>query len=81
MTTVIQLRIVTEAAREAFVNGAPIEEITPVWRVMDEHNPTLKKLSFGSTFILERRTGNKRDTTRNEFLSNAGICLSNRVTA
>jgi hypothetical protein len=55
VTTGKQLRIVAEAAFEAFEHGAAIDEITPVWRVMDERTPALKKLSFDPAFILEQR--------------------------
>lgn len=56
VTTGVQLRIVAEAAHESFASGASMEEITPVWRVMDETTPTLKKLSFDPAFILDQRT-------------------------
>jgi hypothetical protein len=55
VTTGIQLRIVGEAAHEALAAGASIEEITPVWRVLDRKATVLKKLSFDPAFILEQR--------------------------
>lgn len=56
VTTGIFLRIVTEAAYEAFSAGMPIEDVTPVWRVLDAKAPTLKKVSFNPDFILNQRT-------------------------
>ena len=55
ITTGIFVRIVTEAAYEAFNEGMPIEEVTPVWRVLDAGAPTLKKVSFSPDFILDQR--------------------------
>ena len=55
VVTGIQLRIVTEAAFEAYEAGTPIDEITPVWRVIDEKAPLLKKISFDPQFILDQR--------------------------
>lgn len=55
ITTGILLRIVAEAAYEASGKGAKPDDITPVWRVLDERAPTLKKLSFDPAFILEQR--------------------------
>lgn len=49
------LRTVAEAAFEAFNAGDGIDEVTPVWRVIDENTPTLKKLSFDPNFILDQR--------------------------
>lgn len=53
ITTGILLRIVAEAACEAGMNGA--RGVTPVWRVIDERAPTLKKLTCGPDFILAKR--------------------------
>lgn len=55
LTSGIFLRIVAEAAYEAFEQGTPINEITPFWRIIDDKSPTAKKLSFGKAFLLERR--------------------------
>ena len=50
------LRTVTEAACEARERGAPMRDITPVWRVLDGEAPTLKKLSAkNAAWIAERR--------------------------
>jgi hypothetical protein len=56
VTTGICLRTVAEAAHEAFSTGAPVEEVAPVWRVLDARSSTLKKVSFDPAFILEQRT-------------------------
>lgn len=39
------LRTVAEAACESRDRGMPVGKITPVWRVLDDDAPTLKKLS------------------------------------
>lgn len=53
MTTGIFLRIVAEAAYEAYEKGKPLETITPFWRVLDAEGTTAKKLSFGTAFVKE----------------------------
>lgn len=55
ITTGFHLRTVAEAAFEALNRGVKLSEITPIWRVLDENSPTLKKLSFDPIFILEQR--------------------------
>jgi hypothetical protein len=55
ITTGIFLRIVAEAAWEAHENGAGIDEITPVWRVLDKNSPTVKKISFDPQFLFDQR--------------------------
>ncbi len=55
IATGFQLRTVAEAAYEAHKKGAGLSAITPVWRVLDEHTPTTKKLSCGAGFILKQR--------------------------
>lgn len=50
------LRTVAEAACEARDRGAPLRSITPVWRVLAEDAPTLKKLSpRNAAWINQRR--------------------------
>lgn len=49
------LRTVAEAAHEALERGAPEDQVTPFWRVLDSRTPTTKKLSFGTGFVAERR--------------------------
>lgn len=54
-TTGISLRVVAEAAYEAYANGTPLADVAPVWRVLDAKSPALKKVSFDPGFILEQR--------------------------
>lgn len=56
LTTGIFLRIVAEAAYEDYLQGKPVNKITPFWRVIDEKSPTAKKLTFGTDFLKEQRT-------------------------
>jgi hypothetical protein len=49
------LRTVAEAAHEALQRGAPIEQIAPFWRVLDEATPTTERLTFGAEFVRIRR--------------------------
>jgi hypothetical protein len=55
ITMGFQLRIVAEAACEAYAQGRAPAEITPVWRVLDEGAPTTRKLGAGAAFILRER--------------------------
>ena len=55
LTSGIFLRIVAEAAYEAYDNGAKIDDITPVWRVIDNKSTTAKKLSFDPQFLWNQR--------------------------
>jgi hypothetical protein len=55
LTTGMFVRIVAEAAYEAFENGTPVEQITPFWRVIDDTSPMARKLSFGTDFLIEQR--------------------------
>jgi hypothetical protein len=55
ITTGYHLKTVAEAAFEAHQNGAKLGEITPIWRVLNEHTPTTKKLSYDSGFIMSQR--------------------------
>ena len=50
------LRTVAEAAHEALERGAPLDEITPFWRVLDETTPTTGRLTFGADFVRKRRS-------------------------
>lgn len=49
------VRTVAEAAHEALERGAPVEAITPFWRVLEKASPTTKRLSFGASFVHEKR--------------------------
>ena len=51
----IHLRTVAEAAWEASEAGTPWEEVTPVWRVLDETAPTTRKLTYDWRVLTERR--------------------------
>ncbi len=55
ITTGILLRIVAEVALEARARGAGLRDITPFWRVLDEHAPTTRKLSCGAAFVAGQR--------------------------
>ena len=55
VSTGIFLKIVAEAAYEKHINGFPLHQITPFWRVIDEESKTAKKLSFDRSFISEQR--------------------------
>jgi hypothetical protein len=49
------LRTVAEAAHEALERGMPESRITPFWRVLDKSTPATRRLTFGETFVAERR--------------------------
>ena len=53
--TGFHLKTVAEAAFEAFNQGAPLNAVTPIWRVLDERTPTTKKLSYDTAFIFQQR--------------------------
>ena len=55
VTTTMMLRIVAEAAIEAREQGAPRDELTPVWRVLDRNASALRKLSFDPEWVLDAR--------------------------
>lgn len=54
-TTGYHLRTVAEAAHESLERGAPMEQATPFWRVLDARTPTTGKLSFGAGFVAAQR--------------------------
>lgn len=50
------LRTVAEAALEAKANGIPMGRLTPIWRVLQEGAPTLRKLKPQDTaWLLAQR--------------------------
>lgn len=51
MTVGIFLRIVSEAAWDEHLAGAPIESVTPFWRAIDPKSPLAKKLRCGQGFV------------------------------
>ena len=55
ITTGFHLRIVAEAAYESFMAGIPMEQITPIWRVLDATAPTTRKLSYDPSFLYAER--------------------------
>jgi len=55
LTTGIFLRIVSEAAHEAFRKGTSLSKITPFWRVVETRSPMNKKLTFGTLFVASQR--------------------------
>ncbi len=55
LTTGIYLRIVAEAAYEAYNNGADLESLTPFWRAINPDSKLAKKLTFGTELIKEQR--------------------------
>ena len=55
VTTTMMLRIVAEAANEARNRGAQLDEVTPVWRVLDQRASALRKLTFDPAWIVAER--------------------------
>ncbi len=55
VTTTMMLRIVAEAANEAHAHGAPLTDVTPVWRVLDKQASALRKLTFDPAWLLDQR--------------------------
>lgn len=55
VTTGFHLRTVAETAYEKHRLGAPLQDITPFWRVIDGKTPMTKKLACGTEFVRERR--------------------------
>lgn len=55
VTSGIFLRMVAEAAFEQVEQGKAISSVAPFWRIVDKKSPLLKKLSFGSDFVLQQR--------------------------
>jgi hypothetical protein len=51
ISTSIFARIAAEAAIEEASAGAPLSEVTPFWRVIEEEGTVAKKLSCGLDFI------------------------------
>ena len=55
VTTTMMLRVVAEAANEAHLQGVSLENMTPVWRVLDRKASAMRKLSFDTRYFLEQR--------------------------
>lgn len=49
------LRIVSELASESLRAGAPIDSVTPFWRVVDPASPLAKKLTCGPEELVRLR--------------------------
>lgn len=55
LTTGIFLRIVAEAAYEDIEKGAPLNEVTPFWRVIEPRDKVAKKLRCGPDWVRLQR--------------------------
>jgi hypothetical protein len=55
LCTGIFLRIVSEAAWEEHLAGAPVESVTPFWRVVEPGSSLAKKLACGLEWVREIR--------------------------
>ena len=55
VTTTMMLRVVAEAANEARANGAPLAEVTPVWRVLNRSASALRQLTFEPGWVADAR--------------------------
>lgn len=55
ISTSIFARIAAEAALEDAQDGVPLDEVTPFWRVIEEHGTVAKKLSCGPDYIRSQR--------------------------
>ncbi|MCU0387265.1 MAG: hypothetical protein MUE71_01500 [Chitinophagaceae bacterium] len=53
LTTGIFLRILSEFTNERKEAGDPINQLAPIWRILNPKMPLWKKLSFDKTWILE----------------------------
>lgn len=58
------LRTVAEAAWEDLSRGAPLNQVTPFWRVLDGRTPTTAKLTFGRDFVVGQRRAEGLEETR-----------------
>ena len=54
VTTGIFLRVVAEANYEKLQQGKHVEEITPLWRMIEPNSALAKKLTFGQDFLLQQ---------------------------
>jgi hypothetical protein len=55
VTTTMMLRVVIEAANEEHGRGAPLADVTPVWRVLDKRASALRGLTFDPGYLLDER--------------------------
>ncbi len=66
MTSSIFARIAAEAALADVAAGAPVEKVTPFWRLIDEKSPIARKLSCGPAFVADMR---QRECKKKTFTS------------
>jgi len=74
ITTGFHLRTVAEAAYEAYRAGAKLASITPFWRVLDEHAPTVRRLACGIGFVTRQRRREQRRTGAQHSLTGPRVC-------
>jgi hypothetical protein len=55
VSSAIFLRVAAEAAFEAHQEGAPLDTITPFWRVIEPGSILARKLSCGDAFVTAQR--------------------------
>jgi hypothetical protein len=75
LSTSIFARIAAEAALEAAAAGAPLDGITPFWRLIDEDSKIANKLSCGPDFIRAQRA---RESAGDPAASRPGISRATR---
>ena len=59
LTTGIFIRVVSEASYQEYIDGKPINAITPFWRVVSPESNIAKKLACGIDFIIKRQEEEK----------------------
>lgn len=52
VATGFHLRVIAVAVRERLAAGASPDEVTPIWRVLDESSPLLRELTAGPEELL-----------------------------
>jgi predicted DNA binding protein len=55
VTTGIALRVIAERAYARIIAGAADRDVTPFWRAVAPSSDLAKKLSFGNTYIIQKR--------------------------
>lgn len=60
ISTSIFARIAAEAALEEVSTRAPLSDVTPFWRVIEEDGTVAKKLSCGPRFVESQRAAEAR---------------------
>lgn len=59
VSTAIFLRLVAEAAWEDIVAGAPLDAVTPFWRVVEPGSSLARKLPMDDHWLLAQREGER----------------------